>query len=200
MKYPLLIFTLTFFITNSVSARTILLCLGKEESYYAKNKDTGPKYHLNQIMINEISAVGNPDFAGNNYKKFCSHPDQMPALKLLKALTLGEKKLFAFKDEEGGLGVQYAIATYDEFRLKSIKILIDYIAKIQLQSKSATCLTDNIDGLKEFYARFRYLEGEVSMETLKGSKNDLLKIYQSLENIEEIYKKCSRPNSAKSIK
>src|SRR5690606_24318181 len=107
-------------------------------------------------------------FAGNNFEKFCSEPEKMPSLKLLQALTTGERNIFALKDEEG-LSSQYIIATYDEFRLKSIKILMDYLAKIQMGANSAECLTDNIPGLSEFYARFRYLEGDVSITTLKGS-------------------------------
>lgn len=193
MKYFLITTLLIIFTVNSAQAKTILLCLGKEESYYAKKHYTGPKYHLNQIMINEISSVGNPELAGNNYKKFCSHPEQSPSLKLLKAMTLGQRDLFDFKEEKGDTGIQFAMVTYDEFRKKSIKVLIQYMAKIQMQSASADCLTKNIPGLENFYARFRYLEGEIDPITLKGSVKELSKLYDSLENIDGILKKCQKP-------
>ncbi|WP_040314159.1 hypothetical protein [Bacteriovorax sp. BAL6_X] len=192
MKYPLLIFIVNLMITLPAQAKTILLCLGQEESYYAKRHDTGPRYHLNQIMINEISSVGNPQFSKGYFNKFCSEPSKSPTLKLLKALTTGQRKIFDFKEEDGGIGVQYSMSTYNEFRLKSIKILIEYLAKIQIQASSPDCLEQNIPGLKEFYARYRYLEGEVGLSTLKGSKESLLKIYGSLENIDVILKKCKK--------
>ncbi len=193
MKYPLILITLIFLFSLNTQAKTILLCLGQEESFYAKKHDTGPRYHLNQIMINEISAIGNPEFTGKKYKKYCSHPDKMPSLQILKALTIGNEKLFKFKTEDtSAMSLQYTMVTYDEFRLKSIKILIDYLAKLQMNAKSADCLTNNIKGLSDFYARFRYLEGEVNFQSLKGSKTELETIYNSLENIESIYKKCKK--------
>ncbi|MFG1499211.1 hypothetical protein ABMA70_03305 [Halobacteriovorax sp. XZX-3] len=196
MKYPLLIFIVNFMIALPTQAKTILLCLGQEESYYAKRFETGPRYHLNQIMINEISSVGNPQFSKGYYNKFCSDPSKSPTLKLLKAMTTGQRNIFDFKEEDGGIGVKYSMSTYNEFRLKSIKILMDYLAKIQIQASSADCLESNIPGLKEFYARYRYLEGEVSLETLKGSKESLLKIYDALENVDAILKKCQKPKQA----
>lgn len=197
MKYFLITTLFFIFSATPVCAKTILLCLGKEESFYAKNHYTGPKYHLNQIMINEISSIGNPELAGDNYKKYCSRPDQSPSLKLLKAMTLGKKSLFNFKENEGGTGVQFAMVTYDEFRKKSIKVLIQYISKIQMQAASAECLTDNIPGLTQFYARFRYLEGEIDPISLKGSREDLLQLYDSLRNIDAILKKCQKPSNKK---
>ncbi|AYF44900.1 hypothetical protein BALOs_1900 [Halobacteriovorax sp. BALOs_7] len=192
MKYFLIITLFFIFMPAQASAQTILLCLGKEESFYAKKHYTGPKYHLNQIMINEISSVGNPELAAGNYKKYCTHPEQSPSLKLLKAMTLGKKGLFNFKEDEGDAGVQFAMVTYDEFRKKSIKVLMQYMSKIQMQAASADCLTKNIPGLTQFYSRFRYLEEEIDSIALKGSKEDLLRLYDSLENIDQILKKCQK--------
>jgi hypothetical protein len=164
----------------------MLKCLGKEESYYASIKYTGPNYKLNQIMIDEMSSLNDLEMMSSSYQDICENLSFYPSLRLLEKLLSNGQKIFMTQGSD-----ELAKHNIQALKDKSGRILTRYLALVQSAAPTASCLNDNIPEIKNLYARYRYLEDTLGPKELVGSKKEIKSIFKKLRNIDAIFKKCS---------
>ena len=131
------IITLSILCANSFSM-TLLQCLAKEETYYAKIKYTGPNYKLNQVMIEEITSLGNLSLTESYNKKIC-YNSAFPSLRLLEYLLKKEERLMKFEVDNT---LQHI--TYKALLDKSGNIFISYLTGLQATFTVPGCIEKKV--------------------------------------------------------
>ena len=180
------------FIGPFAHANSLLKCLGAEEAHYASLKYTGPNYKLNHMMIDKMSSLSELEILPSVYKRICSNPAAYPSLVLLEELTDSKSKIFKYNPEQ-----LFQMTTFKELKQRSGEFLIRYLSDIQATAKTPKCLETRIPGIKQMFARYRYLQEELSSEDLTGSKEENSKIFEKLYKIDSILKDCQREAQAK---
>ncbi len=189
MKKFLLIYVI---LTSYTFGQSLLHCLGKEEAHYAKLKYTGPNYKLNQIMIEEISALSDLEILPAAYRRICRDPKAYPSLLLLETLMRRQTKLF--KSSEN---MKFQHSTFQSIREKSGRLLINYLSYIQSVAPTAKCVENKIPGVKILYSRYHYLQDVVDEKDLNGSMQELKKIFAKLKNVDGLLNSCKQKRAKK---
>lgn len=172
--------------------RDILVCLGQEELFFHENKITGPLYNLNQIFINELSAIKNVRVTEIDLDTICQSGRGNVSLSLLMSLLLQREKLFSIKKEND------ETEHFFEMRKNTIQVLLDdsphiffrYIAELQSQTPYPHCLTTKIPELKYFIEQLKYLEGDIPIGDLMKDKLQIRSIFSKLKKYQQIYQEC----------
>lgn len=180
-------FSVLFFILLMQPAwakpKQFLICLGKEEAYYHKNKLGGAYSKLNQQMISAVVQLSHAIGLNAEYEKqVCSK--KFVSLELLKFLLIGQKPIFIISTSMGKNIQQNAVNNnaIKELHEKSVHIFIDFILSIQSQMNKADCLVKKIPELKEFMDDLRYTIEEVGPQ----------KIFKKIKKPEVVFKKLQK--------
>lgn len=176
----------TILLIPSIYAGTLLQCLAKEEDYYAKLKYTGPNYKLNQIMIEQITSLGNLSLNKEYDRKICKNAS-FPSLRLLEQLLLKEKGLFDFDPEN-----KLQEITFEALLDKSGNIFISYLTSLQATYSIPGCLEKKIPEVAVLLERYLYLETSVDRETLDGPRSFITSLFEKLSD-KDILKDCTKP-------
>ena len=169
--------TLLFIIISSfANATTLLQCLAKEENYYAKIKYTGPNYKLNQVMIEEITSLGNLSLTSKYNRKICKN-SSFPSLRLLEYLLKKERDLIKLEQEN-----KLQQITFESLMNRSGNIFISYLTGLQATYTVAGCIEKKIPEAKQLMERYLYLQEDVDAKTLDGSSQFLDSLFAKLSN------------------
>lgn len=198
------IFTL-FLLINSVlthkalaKSNRILLCLAKEEGLLHKSHNTGPQYHLNQLLINELSSFNTVRLKDKYYEQICLNKKEAPSVSLLRSLIINGKDNFDLYSS--GLevsSVAMSKATIEEFLSNTPKIFFNYLSSLLALTPTADCFAKNIPELNFFLEQFHYLEEQVPRERLLENKARLHKIFDKVSHLDQIIHKCKINKSKK---
>lgn len=181
------ILIISLILSSQVFAQSLLTCLGREENFYAKKKYTGPNYKLNQIMIEEITSLSDLKVLPSAYKKICMKPGAYPSLVLLEELMNKSSNVFQTKN----IGPIEKV-TFESLKEKSGEILIQYLSLVQSMAPSPRCIEENIPGVKNLFARYRYLQDVIDADDLHGKNQEQEAIFSKLREIDSILVKCSK--------
>lgn len=178
--------------THAQQQKDILGCLGQEELYFHEKKITGPLYNLNQIFINELSAIKDVRVTEVDLETICQSGQGNVSLSLLMNLLLQRERLFSIKKESDETN------HFFEMRKNTIQVLLDdsphiffrYIAELQSQTPYPYCLTTKIPELKYFTEQLKYLEGDIPISELMKDKERIRSIFRKLKNYPQIFQEC----------
>lgn len=178
--------------THAQQQNDILVCLGQEEQFFHESKITGPLYNLNQIFINELSAIKNVRVTPADLDTICLSGRGNVSLTLLMNLLLQREALFSIKKESD------ETEHFFEMRKNTIEVLLNdsphiffrYIAELQSQTPFPHCLTTKIPELKYFIEQLKYLEGDLPIGELMKDKERIRSIFKKLKSYPQIYQEC----------
>jgi hypothetical protein len=178
---------------------TLIHCLAKEETHMHRNKLGGPLYQLNQTLINELTGLGDFDFVSPYKEMVCGKNEFPPSVAFIKViLEVGDK----------AIKIQFSQNATDgekAFKTAIIKKLVEdaphyfftYISSIQSLAPSPNCLEKEVPGLKALLDKYFYLEEDVEAKDLITNKAQVTRIFNTLKNIDQIFKNCSPNKPAK---
>lgn len=185
---------LSFFFVFEAIARPnpLFVCLGKEEKTYHTQKESGPSYILNQVVISEFLQM-NPhvQLADGQYEKVCKNQTS-PSLKILEKLLIEREKTFTIAKNAEGASRELAKQSIEELVTKAPNIFWEFIAGLQSLSPSADCLDSNIPELTKIKNQSLYLEEEMTMEKIFSNKKMVQSIFQKLSRVKSIFKDCAQ--------
>lgn len=189
------IFLILIFIVPSLFAaqeKTLLTCLGIEENRFHKEKNFGPLYKLNQILINEFAGSSNIVVKESHLKKICEKNDS-PSLVSMRELLVFGNQIFDFQVmNEKNLEYAYQISLIDELMRRAPHIFFSYLSELQGLTPKAGCLDSKIPELKELQEKFHYLENELSIENLMKEKKLVVAIFEKIKKFDEISELCQK--------
>ena len=184
--FTLIVSAFVVFATESKEEMTkLLVCLAKEEEQIHKSKTSGPVYELNQTFMNEFSTVNRIDLKEDYYKNICLNPNYSPSIALLRLLILRDKNAFIAKNNLDKYAIQTLIDTAPE-------LFVRYIGGLQLITKDAHCLTNEVPEISRFYQSYKALEGEMPTSQILDQSKDLPVILKRINEFDSIFKKCQK--------
>jgi hypothetical protein len=191
-----LLIVLAFFclpLETFAAPNLVLQCLAKEESQLHKSNDQGANYHLNQDLINELAGSNTIYFKKKFIDEICSSKNFSPSISLLKLLLTKETSIFDLSAEnsESSEG-SFRLNFIREFQKQAPRLLIQYLAGIQGEMATANCLEVAIPETKTIFDRMKYLEEEISFNDIVKDKKKLEIIFNKLEGLSSIRKKCQK--------
>ncbi|EQC45996.1 hypothetical protein M900_1763 [Bacteriovorax sp. Seq25_V] len=133
-----------------------------------------------------MTSISNLEVTPEAYKRICSSSKRSPSLLLLKELIIRDRKIF--KKEEGS---DFQYVHLNAVRDRAGIMLVKFLSSVQSLAKDPKCIEKNIPGVKPLFQRYLYLEEELSSKKIIGEKADLEIIFDKLESIDEILKKCN---------
>lgn len=185
---------LSFFFVFEVFARPnpLFVCLGKEEKNYHTQKESGPSYILNQVVISEFLQM-NPHvkLADGQFQEICEQQIS-PSLKILEKLLTEREKTFTVSNSIDDSEKSLAKKSIEELVQKAPNIFWEFIAGLQSLSPTADCLDNAIPELKRIKEQSLYLEEEMTMEKIFSRKREIRGIFKSLSQVKTLFKNCSQ--------
>lgn len=176
---------MVFFLGATSSwACEVLHCLGKEELHYHRNKDSGPLYKLNQMILNQMATGHSPCVRREFIGPICHGPPSPPSLAFLKQGLLHREGLLLNSREEGAIKENFAGVV--------LEIFLDFLSILQAQAPEHGCLDREIPYLREIKAQIHYLRNRVDIKRLIRNKRAIEQIFRSFGRIEQIYQKCRK--------
>ena len=188
-KVKSLLFLLFFFISlPSWSApKNFMVCLGKEEAFFHKNKTGGAFYKLNQEVISILVQMSDQILMNKNIENAICNETYVSLEILNKLLT--EKDIF-YSTNTNQSRLSTDLGFIKELKIKSIQLFIDFTNNLQAQMPDAQCLYKEIPKLKTFHERLRYTMEDVDLETILKILEPLEKIFEQLKTIPKKMKSC----------
>lgn len=189
----LLLFLLVYHGTVYASApETLLACLGQEEWRFHQAKDTGAEFHLNQLFINEISALQEAQLTRHHHQMICHDSTFTPSVNLMRSLLIYGTRIFENKMVAG------ESESFREMRLANLQTLSEelphiffrYLAQKQALIPYAHCFRDKVPELQTFIENYLYLEEDVPVVQLLQDKQKLQRIFDHLKNFESLKAQC----------
>jgi hypothetical protein len=171
---------------------TLLACLGQEEWRFHHAKDTGPEFHLNQLFINEISALQEVQLTRRHHQAICHDLTFSPSVNLMRALLIYGARIFDTSQ------VPDESESFREMRLANLRMLTEelphiffrYLAQKQALIPYAHCFRDKVPELQTFIENYLYIEEEVPVEQLLRDKEKLSRIFDHIKNFETLRQQC----------
>ena len=181
-----------------VQITPLIKCLGQEELNYHLERNIGPHYKLNQFFINSMAGANDLKLRTGYLEKICP-PNSIPSRNLLKELLLNGLSIFNFAHGEENFrekARQLTVMGHIEERLPHL--FFHYISSLQALSEDPHCLKREIPEVSYFTEKVFYLEEEVPRERLLQEKRKLRRLFNKLDHINSIYKKCKKRKPKKS--
>ncbi|MDD0853511.1 hypothetical protein HBN50_10395 [Halobacteriovorax sp. GB3] len=199
--YKLMIIPFLLFSSNVLAVSDILKCLAKEELIIHKKKSTGPLYRLNQTLINGVSSLGSMPLKKDFYQRICGENiTNSPSLNFLQIGLIYGKRMYPTLSEEASSQERFQYSEMQRVMDGLTKTFFNYVSQVQALSPSAKCLKEEIPELDELYLRFRYLSSEISPDWAYKERKSLTRIFNSLNNLENIFKSCKERDNKKNKK
>ncbi|MEI8348249.1 MAG: hypothetical protein WCG27_12335, partial [Pseudomonadota bacterium] len=189
-------FCLTKIATPDYGDNPLLRCLAKEEGDLNRYNSTGPLYKLNQLFIEEFSALDEVMPNVTFLSEICSSKDYSPSVSLLRLMLLHGRDVFDLKHTD--------VRSKDFVIQKSLMeglidrapaIFFEYISNLQAKSPSAGCLLKKIPELAKFSSRFQDLESEKKPYELVRIEEVSI-IFNQLKNFDRINLECLKEKKA----
>ena len=196
-----LIALLVIFFTYLPSARAakisrLIRCLGKEELQVHLHKSNGPLYLLNQEIINLIAGGNDITLKEKHYLEICQNKFFSPSVAFLKEVLVEGVGIFALTSENFK-AESHRHATLNEIRERAFSIFVSYLASLQAHTDDPHCLEKHLPEASYFLERYRYLEEDLEIDDLLADKNRLRKIFDRLQNFDQIVKACQKTSLGK---
>jgi len=190
MKTMKILFTVILLASSPLWAKKedLLKCLGTEEKkLFVVDKAHGPTYNLNQTMISEIIQIPNVTMLQEDLKQICEDPLRVSWRLLYLSITKG-KSIFQVQSDITGMQRSMTEGMINDYIEASREILLNYIAQIQAQAPSATCLEEEIPRLKKFFYEIKYLQEDVDVKDLFKGRD--AKIFNNLRHYRKAFERC----------
>ena len=168
--------------------RQILKCLGAEEKRFHLKKETGPVYDLNQRLIAEMVQIPRVELNQEDYLSICAGEKFSESWKLLEHSLKRGKSIFVIPMDVQGMQRAITEGMIDDYFEGIREILLTFIAHIQAQAPSASCLKEEIPQLDKFFTEIKYLQEDVDLQTIFKGKDK--KIFDKLRNYPLAFEKC----------
>lgn len=168
------------------------MCLGREEWAFHQNKDTGPEFNLNQLFINELSALQSVELKPEFHRKVCEEGLFTPSVNLMRAILIHGRKIFDIRplEDESQSFREMRVSGVATLESETPHIFFRYLAQKQIQMNYAHCFRDELPELQEFIDQYLYLEEDLPYESLIRDKDKFRRIFERLNNFEAIRKRC----------
>lgn len=190
---------LTFAQAFALEERTtnpLLKCLGDEEHYLHKVKETGPIYGLNQKFISTFINATEIRLKPQFLKMICHNKRLSPSLGLMENILIRGEELFD-KNIVRENAIQYGKNKKLEVIYQTKRFFLRYISELQGMSPNATCLESKIPEIKFFLNDFKELEALTDHSYLIKRDGLVAKILKKIKNFSNIYKECEKENKVK---
>ncbi len=191
MKLRSFLIFATILLTPSVQAASkinpALKCLALEEERYHKKKITNSRSKLNQDLIIELSQSSDFILKSDYLSIVCSPNTISPAEKLLELQLIYGTKIFETNSNE------MTVASLMEYKKQLPQVFIKHIANLQSELETANCLEKNIPEIKKINDKIKYLEEDLSVDTLLPFQKEIATIFRKLEKFNDLKKKCRKP-------
>jgi hypothetical protein len=169
-------------------ANELMSCLGQEELKIHRSKSTGPAYFLNQLFINELSALYGVNLTPKSLKIVCNSSDFSPSVTLLKLLLLKGESAFVRPKGTGGVEA-LKTSSLSGFVDRIPHVFFQYLSKLQALAP-IPCLDLHIPEVSFFIERFKYLEGEIDSKQLMRQSRKIESTFRKLRNLGNYIKSC----------
>jgi hypothetical protein len=168
--------------------RALLKCLAQEEKKFHLTKYKGPLYELNQRLISEIIQIPQAELTSDDFKQICSASSRSPSLKLLELTITRKNKIFHLPDTTTNGQRSVSLGMIDDFIESSREIFLNFIAQIQANAPSPTCLKEEIPQLDLFFTEIKYLQEDVDIEKIFRGREKV--IFKKLKNYPQAFERC----------
>jgi hypothetical protein len=134
-------------------------------------------------------------------EKICRHPKHPPSVSLLKELLINGLTIFKIPVDRSG-GHAQAMNMLWTLEAELPLTFFNYLSSLQSYAKDPKCMEKFIPDLAYFMERTKYLESDIDTKELLKPREKLVNIFEKIENIKEVYKRCqtSAKNGSQSIK
>lgn len=196
LKTTLWTISLTILISFSAEIKAapnlLLQCLAKEEESLHKKETQNAVFRLNQELVNELASSNDINLKKTYVDQICGSKTYSPSVALLRLLLLKEHELYDLSLS----GVEPSMRSFkmgyiNEFQKQVPRIFIQFIAGLQSELGTPSCLEDAIPELEGFNEKIKYLEEELPTHQLITQKNKIDSIFSKLKNFSAIKKKCA---------
>jgi hypothetical protein len=196
-----LIITMLPFHCFAKKDNALLKCLGIEELKIHRAKSEGPLYRLNQLLINKLASFNNLILREAYYQEICKNKNFSPSLALIKSILLNRKKIFDPKSFHENASIKsYQMASLESLSGEMAHVFFNYLSQIQALTPTAKCLEKNMPELGLFLERYKYLETDYSPDVLLEEKSKLNSIFNKLQRLDSILKRCEKEKKSKAVK
>ncbi len=164
-----------------------LKCLALEEERYHKLKITNSRSRLNQELIIELSQSSNFILKPEYLSLVCDSKTLSPAEKILELQLLYGTKIFELNNND------MATASLVEYKKQLPQVFIKHLANLQSELENANCLERHIPEIKKINNKIKYLEEDLSVDTLTPFQKEISSIFKKLAKFNDIKNKCRKP-------
>jgi len=175
---------------SHAKANELMSCLGQEELKIHRSKSTGAAYFLNQLFINELSALYGVNLTKKSLAIVCEPSDFSPSVNLLKLLLLKREKAFTIPNDDGGVNA-LKTSSLSGFVDDIPHVFFQYLSKLQALAP-IPCLDRHIPEVRFFIERFKYLEGEIDSSRLMGQAKQIERTFTKLKKLDEYILECQK--------
>lgn len=165
-------------------------CLGQEEELIHKEKEKGPIYQLNQLMLNVFLNLPQVKLKDKFYKPICTQVKIGVSIEILEIIFKNFENAFAFAGPNDSIPIHSR--DKEDFIRRLPELFNHYLTVIKVQSPTHDCLEQNIPELKKFYTDLQYLEESLNFKTLAQRDNQLIKIIEQLKNKDKFFESCKK--------
>ena len=163
-------------------------CLGIEEKLIHENKERGPSYQINQMLISIFITMPAINIHADYYKKLCNPPHIGTSIELLELIFRYYENLFSWSNTKNTQ--QLTSDNLEELFRKLPELFNQYLLEIKNKSPTADCLENSIVELKNFQTEVQYLGQDILFRTIAQKKQQLVKILDALKDKDKIFAKC----------
>ena len=183
----LLTFAFVLWFTISAKVSPVLICLGKEEAAFHKNKDQSPLFWLNQEIISFFGSFPSSYLRQNSFKRSCP---QTAGFYLLKQIILQPET--QLKQPQSIKVAPLTKERIQSTRNNLLKILFSFINKTQVNEPQVDCISAKSESYKKLSQNIFYFEENIPDLDVLAPKKLLYDLFDDLSAM-SITGDCSLP-------